>query len=131
MAKFYTPTQLSENIKETPEGCLLCLNVPIARTGEMIYGEGETPLETDGEGKVLIYRDADEVFHVDTIASFEGKAVTIKHPEEFVSPQNWSYLAKGIMTNVRKAPEGDSDGQESLLADLLITDALAISLIKT
>lgn len=130
MAKYYTPTQLSENIKETPEGFLLCIGVPIARTGEMLYGEGETPLETDEEGQILIYRDADEVFNVDTIASFEGKAITIKHPEQFVSPQNWSYLAKGIIQNVRKAPQKDEDGEESLLADLLITDALAIQLIK-
>lgn len=130
MAKFYTPTKLSENIRETPEGFLVCMGVPIARTGEMVYGENETPLETDEEGQILIYRDADEVFNVDTIASFEGKAITIKHPEDFVSPANWSYLAKGIIQNVRKAPEKDEDGEECLLADLLVTDALAIQLIK-
>lgn len=130
MAKYYTPTKLSENIRETPEGFLICVGVPIARTGEMVYGEGETPLDTDDEGKVLIYRDAQEVFHVDTISSFEGKAVTIKHPEQFVSPDNWSYLAKGIIQNVRKAPQKDEDGEESLLADLLIMDSLAIQLIK-
>lgn len=130
MAKYYAPTKLSENISETPEGFLLCIGVPIARTGGMVYGEGETPLETDSEGQILIYRDSEEVFHVDTIASFEGKAVTIKHPEDFVSPHNWSYLAKGIIQNVRQAPGKDEDGELSLLADLLITDALAIQLVK-
>lgn len=130
MAKFYTPTKLSENIAETPEGFLLCLNVPIARTGEMAYAENETPLEGDSEGKVLIYRDADEVFRVETITSFEGKPITIRHPDEFVDPSNWSYLAKGIIQNVRKADEKDENGQEVLMADLLVTDALAIGLIK-
>lgn len=130
MAKYYTPTRLSENIRETPEGFLLCLEVPIARTGEMVYGEDETPLETDDEGKILISRDADEVFNPDTVASFEGKAVTIKHPNDFVDPNNWSYLAKGIIQNVRKAKEKDENGEEILLADLLITDAAAIRLVK-
>lgn len=130
MTKYYTPNKLSENIRETPEGYLLCIGVPIARTGEMEYGDGETPLETDSEGKVLIYRDEKEVFNVNTIASFEGKPVTIKHPQDFVDPKNWSYLAKGVIQNVRKAQEKDQDGEQSLIADLLITDALAISLIK-
>lgn len=131
MTKYYTPTRLSENIRETPEGFLICLNVPIARTGVMIYAEGETPLEGDEDGEVKITRDSKEVFNPDTIASFEGKAVTIRHPEEFVSPDNWSDLAKGVIQNVRRSPEKDEDGEESLIADLLITDALAIRLIKS
>lgn len=130
MDKFYTPSQLSENIKETPEGYLLCIGVPIARTGEMVYGKDETPLEADSEGKVLIYRDEKEVFHMDTIASFEGKPITIQHPEDFVSPDNWSYLSKGIIQNVRKSDQQDDDGNQILIADLLITDATAIQLIK-
>lgn len=130
MAKFYVPTKLSENIRETPEGFLLCLNVPIARTGWQEYGEGETPLEPGENGLVKIFRDASEVFKPQTIASFEGKAVTIKHPQEFISPDNWSYLAKGTIHNVRKSAEKDEDGEECLLADLLVTDAMAIQLIN-
>lgn len=129
MAKYYTPTKLSENIHETPEGFLVCLGVPIGRTGEMLYGEGETPLETDDQGKILITRTAEELFHPDTIASFEGKAFTIKHPEDFVDKDNWSALAKGIIQNVRRG-EKDEDGEESLIADVLVTDAFAIGLIR-
>lgn len=125
--KFFAPTKLSENIRETPEGFLLCLGVPITRTGELTYGEGETPIEPDSDGQVLIYRDADDVFHMDTIASFEGKPITINHPEDFVDPDNWSYLAKGNLQNVRR---GEGDEKDMLLADLLITDALAIQLVK-
>jgi hypothetical protein len=131
MAKFYTPTRLSENIAETPEGFLLCLAVPIARTGWMTYGEGETPLETGEDGIVHIYRDAKEVFRPQTIASFQGKAITIKHPIDFVVPDNWSYLAKGTLQNVRKSDELDEDGEECLLSDLLITEATAINLVKS
>lgn len=93
----------------------------------MVYGEGETPIEADGEGKVLISRSADEVFSEKTIASFEGKAVTITHPNEFVNPSNWSSLTKGILKNVRR---GTKDQSEDLIADLLITDSTAIALVK-
>jgi len=122
--KFYTTAQISENISETPEGYLVCVGVPIARTGEMVYGPGETPLKAGEDGKVIITRDAEDVFKKETIASFEGKAVTILHPDEFVRPDNWSELAKGIVQNVRKGNDTD------LVADLLITDSYAIELVK-
>src|SRR4051812_19813956 len=98
--KFYTTSKISEHIHETPEGYLVCVGVPIARTGEMEYGPGETPLESGPDGKVIISRDPDEVFRLQTMASFEGKAVTIMHPTEFVSPENWKELAKGSIQNI-------------------------------
>lgn len=127
MLRYFVTSQISENIHETPEGYLVCVGVPIARTGEMIYGEGETPLETDDDGKVVINRSDEEVFRPETIASFEGKPVTITHPTEFVSPENWPRLAKGILQNVRR---GEGDQENDLIADLLITDSMAISLVK-
>lgn len=125
--KFYTTSKLSDNIHETPEGFLVCVGVPIARTGEMLYGPGETPLEPDGEGKVIIDREEEEVFRPETMASFEGKAVTITHPTDFVSPENWSRLAKGVIQNVRR---GEGEQENDLIADLLITDSVAINLVK-
>lgn len=125
--KYFAPTKISENIRETPEGYLLCLGVPVARTGEYEYGPGETPIEVGSNGKVFISRDADEVFSEKTIASFEGKPFTIRHPDDFVNPENWKDLACGIMQNVRR---GTGDESEDLLADVLITDARAISLVR-
>lgn len=125
--KYYVTSKISENIHETPEGYLVCIGVPIARTGEMLYGEGETPLEADSKGRVRVTRDESEVFRPETIASFEGKAVTITHPNEFVGPDNWSSLAKGILQNVRR---GKDDQKDDLIADLLITDKMAIGLVK-
>lgn len=125
--KYFVTSKISENIHETPEGYLLCLGVPIARTGEMIYGDGETPLESDDDGRVLITREEAEVFRAETIASFEGKPVTITHPKEFVNPANWKTLAGGVMQNVRR---GEGELKDSLIADLLITDSMAIALVK-
>lgn len=125
--KYFVKYKISENISETPEGFLICIGVPIARTGDMVYGEGETPIETGDDGTVLISRDEDEVFKPETIASFEGKPITIKHPENFVGPDNWSELAKGVMQNVRR---GTGEQKDDLIADLLITDKMAIGLVR-
>lgn len=129
--KYYAPTKLSENIQETPEGYLVCVGVPIARTGWQVYADGEIPLKAGADGRINVYRDAKHVFHPDTIASFEGKAFTIEHPKEFLDPMNWKDLAKGILQNVRKGSGKDEDGEESLLADILVTDVLAIQLVKS
>lgn len=131
MIKYFTPTKLSDNIHETPEGFLICYDVPIGRTGQQIYGAGETPLDTNDEGQTLITRDPNELFNPNTIASFEGKPFTIRHPEEFVNPDNWSELAKGVIQNVRKSDTKSDTGEEYLVADILVTDALAISLVKS
>lgn len=131
MAKFLTPTRLSENIRKTPEGFLLCLSVPIARTGWQQYGEGETPLETGSDGTIWIYRAPEEVFNPKTIASFQGKSFTIRHPDgDFVKPDNWKELTYGSLQNVRKGEELDEDGEEPLIADILVTDEMAIGLIN-
>ncbi len=125
--KYYAPTKLSENISETPEGFLICFGVSIGRVGEMVYGPGETPLKEGADGKVIVSRDEAELFNEKTIASFEGKPFTITHPEEFVTPDNWSELTKGVLQNVRRG-EGEQSGD--LVADILITDAIAIGLVK-
>lgn len=124
--KFFTVAKISENIRETPEGYLICLNVPIARTGEMVYGPDETPIEPGENDEVLISRDENEVFRPETLASFEGKPITITHPIDFVTPDNWARLAKGTIQNVRR---GEGDEKDSMIADLLVTDKQAIALI--
>jgi hypothetical protein len=126
--RFYATSKISENLYETPEGFLVCPGVAIARTGEMVYGPRETPLTPGEDGRVVVDRDEEEVFRPETIASFEGKPITIQHPEEFVDPQNWKDLAKGVLQNVRRGEGGQSN---DLIADLLITDSVAIDLVKS
>lgn len=132
--RYYTAAQLSERISETPEGFLLCVGVPVARAGELLYAEGELKSE-DGsdaieakDGIVRITRGTDDLFSAETIASFEGKPVTLNHPDDFVAPDNWREVAVGHMQNVR---EGEGEDADKLLADLLITDREAIYAIKS
>lgn len=107
---------------------MICIGVPIARTGEMIYAHGETPLEAGEDGKVIVTRDEKEVFRPETLASFEGKPITIGHPDEFVNPDNWNDLSNGSIQNVRR---GTGDQSSDLLADLMITNKMAIGLVES
>ena len=125
--KFYATAQLGPKQRLTPEGFLVCEAVPIARTGTMVYGEGETPVDAGRDGIARIERIDAEVFRPETLASFEGKPVTLDHPTDFVGPGNWSALAKGVAQNVRR---GDGIENDLLLADLLITDAEAIAEVR-
>jgi len=126
--RFAYQTRLSEHLAETPEGFLVCQAVPIARTGEMDYDPADVPVEAaPGQDVVRVEREATEVFDPETMASFEGKPVTLGHPGEDVTPANWKDLAVGHAQDVRRG-EGVQD--DLLLADLVITDQAAIALVR-
>lgn len=127
-AEFYVTQKLGPKRSLTPEGFLLCEDVPVARTGDMLYGEDEVALEGNGSGIIRITRTPEEVFRPETLASGQGKPVTLQHPDSFVEPANFGALAKGSMLNVRRG-EGIQD--DLMLADLLITDAAAIDAVKS
>jgi hypothetical protein len=68
-----------------------------------------------------------DVFAPNTVASFEGKPVTLDHPEEFVTPESWRELSRGVAQNLRR---GEGKSSDLLLADLLITDKEAIAAVR-
>nr|WP_285860322.1 DUF2213 domain-containing protein [Brevibacillus sp. MER 51] len=104
---------------ETPEGFLICHNVPIARTGWYEYLGKEIGAEDQRDELVKVYRSPDEVFSPAAIASFEGKVLTDEHPTEPVTPINALRYTKGVVQNVRRGSGGDAD---LLLADLVVYD---------
>ena len=127
----YYGTRLSENIsRREPEGYLLCLNVPVARTGMQEYLPEElglTKKETSGHsGMIPVYRPEEEVFSPETMASFEAVPVTNDHPAEGVDLDNIRRLQAGHAQNVRRGVGAESD---LLLADLVITDERLIEAI--
>jgi hypothetical protein len=127
--KFYAPIKISDKMSETHEGFLICHDVAIARTGEMLYRGDEIENVAAGrDGNVRIVRDASEVFRDETMASFEGKPITDDHPIEDVTPENWSKLARGVVQNVRR---GVGDQKDLLLADLLVMDKEAIEGVRS
>ena len=128
MNKYYITESLGEVQKKTPEGYLLCVGVPIARTGEQEYGVHEMP-DFDGrdDGIIVCERPPEVVFSDETIASFEGKPFVVGHPSEDVTIDNWNQHAAGIVQNVRK---GGGNEDDLLIADILVTVSEAIEEIE-
>lgn len=124
--KAYYGNRFSPNMTKTPEGFLICHNVPVARTGWQNYMPRE--IGESGSGLIKVFRSEEEVFSPATIASFEGKAVTDDHPPVGVDPSNYAAYLKGAVQSVRR---GSGDLIDCLVADLVIHDAVLISEIET
>lgn len=124
---FYVTEKLGPKQSLTPEGFLLCEEVPLARTGMMVYGPNETPIEAGPDGIVKIMREPEDVFTTETLASAQGKPVTDDHPEVDVTPENWKDLCHGTMLNVRRG-EGFLD--DLMIGDLLITTPRGIEAVR-
>lgn len=104
---------------------MLCEGVPVARTGSQIYNAAELPtLEGGRDGLITVIREESEVFHPDTLASFEGKSITVFH--QFVDPTNVKRVEVGHGQNLRRS-ESERD---LLIADFLIKDERAIDLVR-
>lgn len=117
--RFYTVSQLSANREVTPEGFILFREVPIARSGEMLYGPNEVPVDVGPDNRVRIQREPEDVFRPETVASFNGKPVIVKHPPGGeVNPENWGELAVGVVMDPRRGKGAQDD---LLLADLVIS----------
>ena len=112
----YYGSQISPHIVNTPEGFLICKDVPIARTGPQDYFARELMLDGDPDRLVTVQRHPKDVFEEATLASFEGKPICDGHPPENVGPENYAAYTKGHVQNVRR------DG-EYIVADLYINDA--------
>lgn len=123
----YYGDKLSPNMAKTPEGFLVCQNVPIARTGYQKYYAQELDENAEPNVVVNVYRSPDEVFSPATLASFEGKPVTNEHPSEDVTPENYAKYSKGHVQHVRVGKGDDSD---KIMADLYITDPELMQLIQ-
>lgn len=124
----FTAEKIGTRRSLTPEGFLLCEEVPIARVGSQDYAYFELPELEAKDGVIVAERTADVLFSPETLASFEGKPITIDHPPDFVTPANYMAVARGTVRNVRR---GEGAQSELMLADLLITDAEAIRRVQS
>lgn len=112
----YYGDRISPHMTDTPEGFLICHDVPIARTGPQDYLARELMLDGDPDRLVTVQRHPEDVFEEATLASFEGKPICDGHPPENVGPENYAAYTKGHVQNVRR--DGDY-----IVADLYINDA--------
>lgn len=134
----YLVSPLSENISETPEGFLVVVGCPVARTGWQAYSVKDLPQESARDlgvdlsnpyASIDLYRPAEEVFAPDFMASLNGKPITDGHPEDFVSPETYSRYSKGHIQNVRKGEQME-DGEWPLIADLVISGEPLVSKVR-
>ena len=120
----YYGSSISPHIDRSPEGYLICRDVPINRTGVQDYLAGELGLDGDPERVVKVYRLPEDVFAPAALASFEGKDVTDNHPPEMLTAENQSAYSKGHLENVRRV--GDNT-----VADLFIKDPVLASQVES
>lgn len=127
----YFGTRVSPNQIISKHGYLLCLNVPICRTGTQSYlgSELEGHPGYDPEWglnpneRYDVLRSLEEVTNPATVASFEGNSVVDDHPNAMVYPgslvtcENDGVLNRGHGQNIRVGSELDM-GETPLLADL-------------
>lgn len=115
MAIAYYGATISPNMDKTPEGYLICRNVPINRTGVQVYTAREVGMPRGGDEPVNVYRLEEDVFSPAAVASMEGKDVTRGHPPEMLDATNQAAYSNGHIQNVRR--DGDNT-----VGDLIIKD---------
>jgi len=110
---------ISPNKALTKEGFLVCRNAVIASicTREYLHDELDQ-VKPNADGKVFLIRPSDVLFSDDTINSFEGKPVTLGHPDvPNVTGENWKQFAVGTVSHVRQGTESTAG---CLVADIII-----------
>jgi len=107
--------------RKTADGYLVG-EVRCARTGCQQYRASELGLI--GDGIVTVYRPESAVFSRDSLATYAGKPVTLNHPPQMVTADNWKTYAIGdVGTEIVR------DG-EFVSVPYKIMDAAAISAIE-
>lgn len=119
----YVVGQIGPKRKILPDGSMLCEDVPIARTGTMLYRVGEVPVAPPtrpGAAPVLhVTRDRTALFAPQALGSVIGCAVTNDHPPQDVDTLNWATLSKGFVLD---AWQGVGDEADLMFADIVIKD---------
>ena len=115
--------------KRTEEGYLVA-TARVARTGVQHYlaselGDVATKAGFKPEDVVRVMRSPEEVFHEDSLRTITRLPVTINHPAEDVTAENWSELSVGDV--------GDAYAKESgwIVVNPMLKDANAIEAAET
>lgn len=82
-----------ESVRRTSDGYLVG-TAPVARTGIQIYDGAE--LGMPDRGAIRVYRSEDQVFADEAIRSYAYRPITVDHPSERVTSQNWRDLSAGM-----------------------------------
>lgn len=108
--------------RRTADGYMVA-EVRCARTGCQTYLASEIGLT--GDELVTVYRPESAVFDRESMATFAGKPVTMDHPPEGVTADNWRKYAIGDIGE-RVARDG-----EFIVVPITLMDAKAIADVET
>ncbi|TPM39367.1 DUF2213 domain-containing protein [Mesorhizobium sp. B2-2-3] len=103
--------------RQTADGYLVA-TARAVRTGIQLYAGHE--VGKPDQDVVRVYRAADQVFSQDSLQSFSHAPITVDHPDEEVTADNWKALSVGEVSTAAK-----QDGQWVMLP-LILKDAAAI-----
>lgn len=127
--QFRVSEKIGPNMAWTDEGFLICRNVPISRTGVLLYGATEIPDVAPGpDGLIRIERHNEDVFDAESIKSAHGKPLLSGHPVFDVNPENFKSLTVGTVVNPRR---GENIFDDCVVADILVMDKAAIEDVLT
>ncbi len=90
-----------------------------SRTGCQDYSRRELGLDGEPNDTVTLYRPAYEVFSPEALKSLDGKPLTLNHPPEDVTADNWKRYAIGDAHGVKR------DGDVSV-GKVVIRDAAGV-----
>jgi hypothetical protein len=121
MLKFQDAASIGAT-KQTQDGFLIATS-RVARIGVQTYRADE--LGMTGSHAIRVYRAPDQVFSKDALKSLQHAPVTLNHPSELVTSDNWAKYAKGeVSTDILR------DG-EFLAVSLMVKDADTASAAKS
>lgn len=125
MAQAYCGERISKHLIRDNAGFLIALSQPICRSGWQPYKMSEIDPGCGDDSMIDVYRPPDEVTSPATIASAEGKPITMRHPPKFLDSNTVGWSSRGHIQNVRVGPR-DENGDVTLIADLHIHDGSLI-----
>lgn len=118
----FTDAVAVSGTRRTADGYLVA-EARSVRTGIQLYAGSE--VGKPDMPKVRVYRPADAVFADASLQSFTHAPVTMDHPAEAVTADNWKQLAVGEVSTAAK-----KDG-EWVHLPLILKDAAAIQAVET
>lgn len=118
MVMQFTDAVTVAGTRRTADGYLIA-EAKAVRTGIQLYAGHE--VGKPDMAAVRVYRAADQVFSQDSLQSFSHAPITVDHPDEGVTAENWKALSVGEVSTAAK-----QDGQWVILP-LILKDAAAIT----
>lgn len=115
---FFTDKATIGSLRKTEDGYTVAVARAV-RTGVQQYHATELGFMEDEI--INVYRAPEDVFHADSLQSFSHAPVTIGHPREPVTADNWSELAVGEVSTAA-TKDGDWVALPLILKDKAATE---------